>query len=172
MVLSARLRSSEVVGQRLTIWKTTYRWAPFASCPPRRTSRHPSTCSRFGPCWDRQKTGRWLKNRSFMKYADSKNSPDISLPVPLSRALTLTIPLASISKVTSTCGTPRGAGGIPPSYNFSFKYWFIDVISIKQDVPGSYPTTCSRRPFHAHPGRFWFRPGSGRRRQWSKLFVS
>ena len=36
-----------------------------------------------------------------------------SLPVPLSLADTLTIPLASISNVTSTCGTPRGAGGIP-----------------------------------------------------------
>ena len=32
-----------------------------------------------------------------------------SLPVPLSLALTLTIPLASISKVTSICGTPRRA---------------------------------------------------------------
>ena len=36
-----------------------------------------------------------------------------SLPVPLSLADTLTIPLASISNVTSTWGTPRGAGGIP-----------------------------------------------------------
>lgn len=36
-----------------------------------------------------------------------------SLPVPLSLADTFTIPLASMSKVTSTCGTPRGAGGIP-----------------------------------------------------------
>ena len=36
-----------------------------------------------------------------------------SLPVPLSLADTLTMPLASMSKVTSTWGTPRGAGGIP-----------------------------------------------------------
>src|SRR5690348_10782865 len=36
-----------------------------------------------------------------------------SLPVALSLALTLTMPLASMSKVTSTCGTPRGAGGMP-----------------------------------------------------------
>ncbi len=36
-----------------------------------------------------------------------------SLPVALSLAATCNIPLASISKVTSTCGTPRGAGGIP-----------------------------------------------------------
>jgi hypothetical protein len=33
-----------------------------------------------------------------------------SLPVPLSLAEALTMPLASISKVTSICGTPRGAG--------------------------------------------------------------
>src|SRR5438270_149960 len=36
-----------------------------------------------------------------------------SLPVPLSFAWTLTMPLASMSKVTSICGTPRGAGGMP-----------------------------------------------------------
>src|SRR5262245_43546307 len=35
---------------------------------------------------------------------------DCSLPVALSLAETLSIPLASMSKVTSTCGTPRGAG--------------------------------------------------------------
>ena len=35
-----------------------------------------------------------------------------SLPVPLSIAPTETMPLASISKVTSICGKPRGAGGI------------------------------------------------------------
>ncbi len=33
-----------------------------------------------------------------------------SLPVALSVAMTLTMPLASMSKVTSTCGKPRGAG--------------------------------------------------------------
>ena len=36
-----------------------------------------------------------------------------SLPVPRSFADTLTMPLASMSKVTSICGTPRGAGGMP-----------------------------------------------------------
>ena len=35
--------------------------------------------------------------------------------VPLSRASTLRMPLASMSNLTSTCGTPRGAGGIPSS---------------------------------------------------------
>ena len=35
-----------------------------------------------------------------------------SLPVPRSFAETLTMPFASMSKVTSICGTPRGAGGM------------------------------------------------------------
>src|SRR6266513_2264178 len=35
---------------------------------------------------------------------------DCCLPVPRSLADTFTMPLASMSKVTSTCGTPRGAG--------------------------------------------------------------
>ena len=34
----------------------------------------------------------------------------VSLPVALSLAVTLRMPLASMSKVTSICGTPRGAG--------------------------------------------------------------
>ena len=39
------------------------------------------------------------------------------LLVALSSALTLIIPLASISKVTSICGTPLGDGGIPSKWN-------------------------------------------------------
>ena len=42
---------------------------------------------------------------------------DCSLPVPRSLAETCTMPLASMSKVTSICGTPRGAGGRPVSSN-------------------------------------------------------
>mmetsp|Transcript_89856 Transcript_89856/g.275063 ORF Transcript_89856/g.275063 Transcript_89856/m.275063 type:complete len:203 (-) Transcript_89856:1128-1736(-) len=38
-----------------------------------------------------------------------------SLPVPRSLADTFRMPLASMSKVTSICGTPRGAGGTPSS---------------------------------------------------------
>ena len=34
-----------------------------------------------------------------------------SLPVPRSLAVTFRMPLASMSKVTSICGTPLGAGG-------------------------------------------------------------
>mmetsp|Transcript_2961 Transcript_2961/g.8290 ORF Transcript_2961/g.8290 Transcript_2961/m.8290 type:complete len:414 (-) Transcript_2961:748-1989(-) len=41
-----------------------------------------------------------------------------SLPVALSRALTCTMPLASMSKVTSILGTPRGAGGMPTRSNW------------------------------------------------------
>jgi hypothetical protein len=37
-----------------------------------------------------------------------------SLPVPLSLALTCRMPLASMSKVTSICGTPRGRAGCLP----------------------------------------------------------
>ena len=39
------------------------------------------------------------------------------LPVDLSAAVTLRIPLASISNDTSICGTPLGAGGIPLNSN-------------------------------------------------------
>ena len=55
--------------------------------------------------------------------SESDNPPEAwiliccSLPVALSFADTLTIPLASISNVTSICGTPRGAGGIPSRLN-------------------------------------------------------
>jgi hypothetical protein len=43
---------------------------------------------------------------------------DCSLPVVRSLAETCRIPLASMSKVTSIWGMPRGAGGIPVSWNF------------------------------------------------------
>ena len=48
-----------------------------------------------------------------------------SLPVPKSLADTFTIPLASISNVTSICGTPRIAGGIPSRRN-----WPSDLLSL------------------------------------------
>ena len=41
-----------------------------------------------------------------------------SLPVALSRACTETMPLASMSNVTSICGMPRGAGGMPIRSNW------------------------------------------------------
>ena len=41
-----------------------------------------------------------------------------SRPVALSFAETLRMPLASMSKETSICGTPRGAGGMPSSRNW------------------------------------------------------
>ena len=41
-----------------------------------------------------------------------------ALPVARSFADTCRIPLASMSNVTSICGTPRGAGGMPTRWNF------------------------------------------------------
>jgi hypothetical protein len=40
-----------------------------------------------------------------------------SFPLALSFAETLSIPFASISKVTSICGTPLGLGGMPSRLN-------------------------------------------------------
>ena len=50
-----------------------------------------------------------------------------SLPVALSLALTSRIPFASISKVTSICGVPRGAASIPSRLNSpsTLLYWKI-----------------------------------------------
>ena len=50
---------------------------------------------------------------SFERPLDATIVIFCSRPVPLSLADTFTIPLASISKVTSICGMPRGEGGIP-----------------------------------------------------------
>src|SRR4029453_11549414 len=56
-----------------------------------------------------------------MSSLDSADPPVIviacSLPVAMSLADTLTMPLASMSKATSICGIPRGAGGRPVSMN-------------------------------------------------------
>ena len=47
-----------------------------------------------------------------------------SLPVPRSLAETCTMPFASMSKVTSICGTPRGAGGMPTRSNLPrVRFW-------------------------------------------------
>ena len=45
-----------------------------------------------------------------------------ALPVPLSSADTWRMPFASISKVTSIWGTPRGAGGMPVSSNLPSRW--------------------------------------------------
>ena len=56
-----------------------------------------------------------------MSSFGSAEPPEIvifcSLPVARSLAETCTMPLASMSKVTSICGMPRGAGGRPVSSN-------------------------------------------------------
>ena len=51
-----------------------------------------------------------------------------SLLVALSLAATLRMPLASMSKVTSICGTPRGAGGMPSSRKVA-SFLLSDAIS-------------------------------------------
>mmetsp|Transcript_29772 Transcript_29772/g.77015 ORF Transcript_29772/g.77015 Transcript_29772/m.77015 type:complete len:450 (+) Transcript_29772:691-2040(+) len=50
------------------------------------------------------------------------------LPVPLSSAPTLRMPLASISNETSICGTPRGAGGMPPSSNLPRRWQSLVMV--------------------------------------------
>src|SRR3954453_8233667 len=59
-----------------------------------------------------------------MLWISSSESPEpdlisifCSLPVPRSLAVTWMIPLGSMWKVTSIWGSPRGAGGIPVSWN-------------------------------------------------------
>ena len=49
----------------------------------------------------------------FESPPDPSMRMDCSLPLAASRACTFRMPLASMSKATSICGTPRGAGGIP-----------------------------------------------------------
>src|SRR5437667_2547819 len=60
-----------------------------------------------------------------MRLISSSERPELalmvilfSLPVALSLALTCRMPLASMSKVTSICGMPRGAGGMPSRLNW------------------------------------------------------
>ena len=58
-----------------------------------------------------------------------------SLPVPLSLAVTFRIPLASMLKVTSICGTPRGAGGMPsrmkrPSDLVAFDHFALTLADV------------------------------------------
>ena len=61
------------------------------------------------------------KSEVFSTAADNQPQVEIHVlqgervPVPLSLAVTFKIPLASILKVTSIWGTPRGAGAIPSS---------------------------------------------------------
>ena len=63
-------------------------------------------------------------SRTMASMSESDRPPlawmriECSLLVALSLAWTLTMPLASMSKVTSTWGTPRGAGGMPTRSNW------------------------------------------------------
>ena len=67
----------------------------------------------------------WAAASSSMRLISSSDKPEFalivilfSLPVALSFADTCKIPLASISKVTSICGIPRGAGGMSLKLNW------------------------------------------------------
>ena len=62
-----------------------------------------------------------------------------SFPVPLSFAETLTMPFASISKVTSIWGVPLAAGGIPTNSKF--------------------PKSCYQLPFLFHPVNSYWNSG-------------
>jgi hypothetical protein len=53
-----------------------------------------------------------------------------SFPVDFSRAETLRIPLASMSKVTSIWGCPRGMGGIPSKMKFPSKYEVFEQVVV------------------------------------------
>ncbi len=65
-----------------------------------------------------------------------KNESVGGIPEVLSSALTLSTPLASMSKMTLICGTPRGAGGMPVSSNLPSK-----LLSRVRDRSPSY--TCA-----------------------------
>ena len=73
---------------------------------------------------------------------------DIQVPVVLSEAETIKIPLASISKVTSTKATPPGAGGMPYSSNLLNKHTgFVDSISYLGEK--CYGTDAAYCTFHS-----------------------
>ena len=70
-----------------------------------------------------------------------------SLPVPRSFADTFTIPLASISKVTSICGTPLLAGGIPSRRNCPRVLLSLRELSLTlyhMDINGCLVISCGR----------------------------
>ena len=73
-----------------------------ASCPRRRAPRRRASSSRSLPC-DRP-PAFWTVIL-------------FSLPVPWSLAATVRMPLTSMLNVTSICGMPRGAGGMPSRLN-------------------------------------------------------
>src|SRR3984893_14850868 len=71
-----------------------------------------------------------------------------SLPLSLSLAETLTIPLASISKVTSICGTPRGAGGMPTRSNWRSSLLSAAISLALEDADGDRRLIVLRRREH------------------------
>ena len=76
-----------------------------------------SSCSRCA-------SSAWVSASVTIRETSSSERPEppsiricCSLPVPRSFAFTWMIPFASMSNDTSICGMPRGAGGMPTSWN-------------------------------------------------------
>ena len=67
-----------------------------------------------------------VKEAEANKETDKKKRESVEVR---NQADTLTIPFASISKVTSICGTPLGAGAIPTNSKFP-KILLSDAISL------------------------------------------
>src|SRR3990172_108837 len=85
----------------------------------------------------------WASASFFIRSISSFVRPDEAvivmfccLAVALSRAETFRIPFASMSNVTSTCGTPRGAGGIPSR-------WKRPSVRLSRAMGRSPWTTCT-----------------------------
>src|SRR5258708_5728426 len=64
-------------------------------------------------CWSASAIIFWIS--CSVRPDEATMRVDCCLPVPRCLALTCAMPLASMSKATSICGTPRGAGGMPTS---------------------------------------------------------
>eukprot|EP00906_Rhabdomonas_costata_P035531 RCo049919 len=83
----------------------------------------------------RRRSSSWCSSASLViRLISASLSPPLlwiviacSFPVPLSFALTFTMPLASMSKVTSIWGVPRGAGGIPTRSNCPSSLFWLAI---------------------------------------------
>src|SRR6202047_4111466 len=71
-----------------------------------------------------------------------------SFPLALSFADTFTIPLASMSNVTSICGTPRGAGGMPTRSSWPSSLLSAAISLALEDADGDRRLIVLRRREH------------------------
>ncbi len=65
-----------------------------------------------------------------------------SLPVARSLAVTFTMPFASMSKATSICGMPRGAGGMPISLNLPSDFTPGELMTVSPSPCRTWISTC------------------------------